>query len=150
MKRLFQQCCHEQDSVFAQYGTLKIEKHVRIRNKVQGWPHNTWVWSTYFILKLIFHATPSLGTLLAPFPQIFQPKSVFHRDYLPPPGYPMYVSELKWAEIEGRAVVMEKDCINGFVGGMRADGSNVVVNWIKDNGLKEVWLGWAGAGVGRF
>ena len=122
-----------------------IEKHVRIRNKVQGWPHYTWVWSTHFILKLIFHATPSLGTALAPVSQIFQPKSVFtERDYQPPPAFPMYVSELKWAETEGRAVVMEKDCINGFVGGMRADGSNVVVNWIKGNGLKEVWLGWAG------
>ena len=34
--------------------------------------------------------------------------------------------------------LMEKDCIDGFVGGMRGDGSNVVVDWVKKELLDDV------------
>jgi nicotinamidase-related amidase len=33
---------------------------------------------------------------------------------------------------------MEKDCINGYVGAQRADGSNVLLDWIHKNGLEQL------------
>lgn len=35
-------------------------------------------------------------------------------------------------------LLMRKDCINGFIGGMQIDGSNVVVDWVKQNHVEIV------------
>lgn len=42
------------------------------------------------------------------------------------------IPELKWLEDEASATLMEKDCINAYVGAMRADGSNVIADWVRE------------------
>ena len=63
----------------------------------------------------------------------------------PEPPYPPHcekgtgeeelVPELKWLEEEQAATLVRKDCINGFIGAIRPDGGNSVVDWANDNGL---------------
>jgi nicotinamidase-related amidase len=47
-------------------------------------------------------------------------------------------SALKWLESEDCATLRRKDCINGFVGSMESDGSNVFVDWVKEKQIKVV------------
>ncbi|MBC8257722.1 MAG: isochorismatase family protein [SAR324 cluster bacterium] len=48
------------------------------------------------------------------------------------------VPELKWLENEPRATMVRKDCINGFIGAYQPDGSNAVIDWVKENNLSNV------------
>nr|AAM61357.1 unknown [Arabidopsis thaliana] len=48
------------------------------------------------------------------------------------------VPALKWLESEDCATLRRKDCINGFVGSMESDGSNVFVDWVKENQIKVI------------
>ena len=34
--------------------------------------------------------------------------------------------------------IRRKDCIDGFLGSVEEDGSNLFVNWVKDNQIKAV------------
>lgn len=46
--------------------------------------------------------------------------------------------ELEWLEGEANVTMRLKDCIDGFLGSMEEDGSNVFVNWVKSNEIKAV------------
>lgn len=48
------------------------------------------------------------------------------------------VPDLLWLESDRNTKLMRKDCINAFVGGIREDGSNVVVDWIRDNKVQQI------------
>ncbi|XP_065875073.1 nicotinamidase 1 [Euphorbia lathyris] len=48
------------------------------------------------------------------------------------------VPELQWLEEEPNVVLKCKDCIDGFVGSIEKDGSNVFIDWVKDNKIKIV------------
>nr|AAD15566.1 unknown protein [Arabidopsis thaliana] len=48
------------------------------------------------------------------------------------------VPALKWLESEDCATLRRKDCINGFVGSMESDGSNVFVDWVKEKQIKVI------------
>ena len=66
----------------------------------------------------------------------------------PEPPYPPHceagtgqenlVPALAWLERDANATLVRKDCINGFVGAIAADGSNRVVDWVKRHGLAQV------------
>jgi len=66
----------------------------------------------------------------------------------PEPPYPPHceagtgeedlVPELIWLGQDPNATLVRKDCINGFVGAIRPDGSNAVVDWVKANRLQRV------------
>lgn len=66
----------------------------------------------------------------------------------PEPPYPPHceagtgqenlVPELAWLERDPQATLVRKDCINGFVGAIAADGSNRVVDWVKRHRLEQV------------
>ncbi|KAI5062202.1 hypothetical protein GOP47_0022741 [Adiantum capillus-veneris] len=43
------------------------------------------------------------------------------------------VPALQWLEHDKNAFLMHKDCINGFIGGLQADGSNLIVDWVQKN-----------------
>nr|QIC19054.1 nucleolar essential protein [Adiantum reniforme var. sinense] len=43
------------------------------------------------------------------------------------------VPALQWLEQDKNAFLLRKDCINGFIGGLQADGSNLVVDWVRKN-----------------
>ncbi len=63
----------------------------------------------------------------------------------PEPPYPPHceagsgeenlVPELAWLEQDPNSTLVRKDCINGFVGAIRPDGSNAVVDWVNEAGL---------------
>lgn len=55
-------------------------------------------------------------------------------------GHEELVPELRWLHDENLATVMDKDVINGVLGGIRADGGNTVFDWIKDNNLETILL----------
>lgn len=46
------------------------------------------------------------------------------------------VPALKWLESDANTTLVRKDCINGFIGATRADGSNQVVEWVNTNQLE--------------
>ncbi len=48
------------------------------------------------------------------------------------------IDELKWLEDEANATLVRKDCINGFVGAIRPDGGNTVVDWVKAQQLEQL------------
>ncbi|KAL1193386.1 Nicotinamidase 1 [Cardamine amara subsp. amara] len=48
------------------------------------------------------------------------------------------VPALKWLESESCVTLRRKDCINGFVGSMEKDGSNVFVDWVKEKQIKVI------------
>lgn len=48
------------------------------------------------------------------------------------------VPALQWLENEPNATLRYKDCINGFIGAMEKDGSNVFVDWVKTNQIKAI------------
>ncbi|SLN38802.1 isochorismatase family protein [Oceanibacterium hippocampi] len=66
----------------------------------------------------------------------------------PEPPYPPHceagtgeeelVPELQWLHDERHATLVRKDCINGFVGATRPDGSNAVADWVAANGLRHL------------
>lgn len=45
---------------------------------------------------------------------------------------------LQWLENEPNVTLRCKDCIDGFLGSLEKDGSNVFVNWVKANAIKAV------------
>ena len=66
----------------------------------------------------------------------------------PEPPYPPHceagtgeeelVPALKWLDKDGNATLVRKDCINGFVGAMRRDGRNAVVDWVNAHRLEAI------------
>lgn len=72
----------------------------------------------------------------------------YHRPDVPEPPYPPHciagtdecklVPELEWLEGEQNVTIRHKDCIDGFIGSMEKDGSNVFVNWVKTNKLRAI------------
>jgi len=48
------------------------------------------------------------------------------------------VPELKWLEKDPQATLVRKDCINGFIGAFKQDGSNAVIDWVEDNNVANV------------
>jgi nicotinamidase-related amidase len=66
----------------------------------------------------------------------------------PEPPYPPHceagtgeenlVPELAWLERDANATLVRKDCINGFVGAIRKDGSNAVVDWVNAHKLQRL------------
>ena len=66
----------------------------------------------------------------------------------PEPPYPPHcergtgeedlVPELKWLENDPQATLVRKDCINGFIGAFQSDGSNSIVDWVRENKLTNV------------
>lgn len=47
-------------------------------------------------------------------------------------------ADLLWLESDRNTKLMRKDCINAFIGGIRDDGSNIVIDWIRDNKVQQV------------
>src|SRR3546814_18028411 len=43
-----------------------------------------------------------------------------------------------WLGDDPHATLVRKDCINGFVGAIRPDGSNAVVDWVNANKLQRL------------
>ena len=66
----------------------------------------------------------------------------------PEPPYPPHcergtgeedlVPELEWLENDPGATLVRKDCINGFIGAFKPDGSNAIIDWVRDHQLKNV------------
>ena len=48
------------------------------------------------------------------------------------------VPELKWLETDANTTLVKKDCINGFIGATRKDGTNAVTDWVKENGITDL------------
>ena len=71
-----------------------------------------------------------------------------HQSGKPEPPYPPHcergtgeeelVPELKWIEKEPLTTLVRKDCINGFIGSFQPDGSNAIIDWVKENRVKNV------------
>lgn len=71
-----------------------------------------------------------------------------HTPGKPEPPYPPHceagsgeeelVPELKWLEQDENATFIKKDCINGFIGAIGADGENAVVNWVNRHKLTDL------------
>nr|KJB44055.1 hypothetical protein B456_007G232300 [Gossypium raimondii] len=71
-----------------------------------------------------------------------------HHPDIPEPPYPPHciagtdearlVPDLQWLENEANATLKCKDCIDGFLGSVEKDGSNVFVDWVKKNQIKAV------------
>lgn len=71
-----------------------------------------------------------------------------HEPGKPEPPYPPHceagtgeeelVPALEWLEREPAATLVRKDCINGFVGAIRPDGSNALAEWVNANRLEDL------------
>lgn len=48
------------------------------------------------------------------------------------------VPALKWLENEPNVTLRRKDCIDGFLGSVEKDGSNVFVDWVKRNQIEVI------------
>jgi len=48
------------------------------------------------------------------------------------------VPGLQWLENEPSATLRCKDCIDGFVGSIEKDGSNVFIDWVKNNQIRKI------------
>ncbi|KAF9679047.1 hypothetical protein SADUNF_Sadunf07G0099400 [Salix dunnii] len=48
------------------------------------------------------------------------------------------VPALQWIENEPNVTIRLKDCFDGFLGSVEADGSNVFVDWVKNNQIKTI------------
>ncbi|KAH7366173.1 hypothetical protein KP509_18G066200 [Ceratopteris richardii] len=46
------------------------------------------------------------------------------------------VPDLQWLEEDKNAFLMRKDCINGYIGGLQPDGSNLISDWVRKNGVQ--------------
>ena len=53
-------------------------------------------------------------------------------------GQEELVPELKWLEQASGVTLVRKDCINGFIGAARPDGTNAVVEWIAKHRLRQI------------
>lgn len=53
-------------------------------------------------------------------------------------GQEELVPELKWLETDHKATLIRKDCINGFIGAFKLDGSNAVVDWVMQNKITHI------------
>ncbi|KAF5463119.1 hypothetical protein F2P56_019060 [Juglans regia] len=70
-----------------------------------------------------------------------------HHPDIPEHPYPLHciagtdeaklVPALQWLENEPFATLKCKDCIDGFVGSIEKDGSNLFVDWVKNNQIKK-------------
>ncbi|KAL5705365.1 NiCoT heavy metal ion transporter Nic1 [Ranunculus cassubicifolius] len=49
-----------------------------------------------------------------------------------------FVPSLQWLEEESNVTIRRKDCIDGFIGSIEGDGSNVFVNWVTSNEIKVI------------
>lgn len=47
-------------------------------------------------------------------------------------------SDLEWLENKPNVTIRRKDCIDGFIGSIQKGGSNVFVDWVKNNQIKVV------------
>ena len=71
-----------------------------------------------------------------------------HEPGKPEPPYPPHcelgtgeeelINELKWIENEPLATLVRKDCINGFIGAFKSDGSNAIIDWVNKYNIKNV------------
>ncbi|WJX93482.1 NiCoT heavy metal ion transporter Nic1 [Trifolium repens] len=71
-----------------------------------------------------------------------------HHPDVPEPPYPPHclvgsheaklVPDLLWLENDPNATLRSKECIDGFIGSYEKDGSNVFVDWVKNNQIKQV------------
>ena len=71
-----------------------------------------------------------------------------HEPGVPEPPYPPHceagtgeeelVPALQWLETASSATLGRKDCINGFVGAIGADGRNAVVDWANANRVENI------------
>lgn len=71
-----------------------------------------------------------------------------HHPDIPEPPYPPHciagtdearlIPDLQWLENEANATLKCKDCIDGFLGSVEKDGSNVFVDWVKKNQIKAI------------
>ncbi|KAK7317685.1 hypothetical protein RJT34_02117 [Clitoria ternatea] len=78
---------------------------------------------------------------------IFAFRDCHHPD-VPEPPYPPHcldgtdeaklVPDLLWLENEPNATIRCKDCIDGFLGSIEKDGSNVFIDWVKNNQIKQI------------
>jgi len=48
--------------------------------------------------------------------------------------------DLLWLGNDPNATLRPKECIDGFLGSTEKDGSNVFVDWVKSNQIKQVSL----------
>ncbi|KAJ8758851.1 hypothetical protein K2173_002630 [Erythroxylum novogranatense] len=48
------------------------------------------------------------------------------------------VPALQWLEKEANVTIRRKDCFDGFLGSIQDDGSNVFVDWLKNNQIKTI------------
>ena len=48
------------------------------------------------------------------------------------------VPELKWLENDPQTTLVRKDCINGFIGAIQPDGSNSIIDWVRENQLTNI------------
>ena len=53
---------------------------------------------------------------------------------------PMFPTDLQWLHHDNNAFLMQKDCIDGYIGGIQPDGSNLVEDWVKKNNVQTVFL----------
>ncbi|XP_031287649.1 nicotinamidase 1 isoform X1 [Pistacia vera] len=71
-----------------------------------------------------------------------------HHPDIPEPPYPPHcisgteeaelVPALKWLVNESNVTLRRKECIDGFLGSVEKDGSNVFVSWVKNNQIKNI------------
>ncbi|KZV51518.1 hypothetical protein F511_22465 [Dorcoceras hygrometricum] len=71
-----------------------------------------------------------------------------HHPDIPEPPYPPHclvgteeaklVPDLQWLENQSNVTIRNKDCMDGFIGSLEKDGSNVFVDWIKANEIKAI------------
>ncbi|KAK4585109.1 hypothetical protein RGQ29_022680 [Quercus rubra] len=72
-----------------------------------------------------------------------------HHPDIPEPPYPPHciagtnesklVPALEWLENEPNATLRCKDCIDGFLGSIEKDGSNLFIDWVRNNQIKKVY-----------
>ncbi|OWM63655.1 nicotinamidase 1-like [Punica granatum] len=48
------------------------------------------------------------------------------------------VPALRWIENEPNVTIRRKDCYDGYLGSFESDGSNVFVNWVRNNQIKTI------------
>ena len=48
------------------------------------------------------------------------------------------MAALRWIENETNVTIRRKDCYDGYLGSMEIDGSNVFVDWVKNNQIQAV------------
>lgn len=69
----------------------------------------------------------------------------------PEPPYPPHcekgtgeenlIDSLKWLESDPNSLCMRKDCIDGFIGAIRQNGDNDIIDWVKTHQIETVIVG---------